>query len=56
MNCLGEGKPRQGEGFRGECVSEQLRDHENANLMTLQIPDCVHEKLMTKTEGEMMWR
>lgn len=26
---------------------------ENANLMTLQMPECFHEKLMMKTEGEV---
>ena len=49
MNRLWEGKPIPGERFRGACVS--CSKHEDANLMTLQMPECVHEKLMIKTKG-----
>jgi hypothetical protein len=43
--------PSPREGFRGACVD--CSKHENTNLMTLQMPECVHEKLMMKTEGGM---
>jgi hypothetical protein len=45
------GQALEGEGGGQVRAKKGLSQGGNANLMTLQMPDCVHEKLMMKTEG-----